>query len=82
VQIVATDCPHGPREILDQGRLGQLVPVGDTTALTQAIQRTMSHEFWIKPAELQHKAATFSAESSAAQWLDVLKQCYTPSTRL
>jgi glycosyltransferase involved in cell wall biosynthesis len=72
VQIVATDCPHGPREILDQGRLGQLVPVGNATALTQAVQRAMSHDFWIEPAELQHKAATFSSESSAAQWIALL----------
>jgi glycosyltransferase involved in cell wall biosynthesis len=72
VQIVATDCPHGPREILDQGRLGQLVPVDDATVFSQAIQRSMSHEFWIEPAELQHKAVTFSTESSAAQWLALL----------
>lgn len=37
VPIVATDCDNGPREILDGGRLGRLVPVGDTEALTAAI---------------------------------------------
>lgn len=35
--VVATDCPHGPGEILDEGRLGRLVPVGDVEALTAAI---------------------------------------------
>ena len=33
-QIVATDCPHGPREILQDGELGQLVRVEDADALT------------------------------------------------
>jgi glycosyltransferase involved in cell wall biosynthesis len=37
VPCVATDCPSGPREILQEGRLGILVPVGDYNILAQAI---------------------------------------------
>jgi glycosyltransferase involved in cell wall biosynthesis len=37
VPAVATDCPHGPREILDGGRYGRLVPVGDAIALASAM---------------------------------------------
>lgn len=43
VPVVSTDCPHGPREILQDGRLGALVPVGDAEALGVAIAATLDH---------------------------------------
>jgi glycosyltransferase involved in cell wall biosynthesis len=39
--VVATDCPYGPREILDNGRFGTLVPAGDSGALAKAIAHAM-----------------------------------------
>lgn len=35
--VISTDCPHGPAEILDQGRYGQLVPIQNRAALAQAM---------------------------------------------
>jgi len=35
--IVSTDCPGGPREILKNGLLGHLVPVGDAQQMAAAI---------------------------------------------
>jgi len=40
--ILATDCPSGPREILDGGRLGELVPPADPAALADAIDDAMT----------------------------------------
>ncbi|MDQ1393883.1 MAG: hypothetical protein QOF30_2860 [Acidimicrobiaceae bacterium] len=37
LSIVATDCHSGPREILEDGRWGRLVPVGDVAALAGAL---------------------------------------------
>ncbi|OMI39369.1 putative glycosyltransferase [Streptomyces sparsogenes DSM 40356] len=37
VPVVATDCPHGPGEIITDGEDGLLVPVGDTDAIASAL---------------------------------------------
>lgn len=42
--MVATDCPTGPREILDNGKAGLLVPVGDAQAMAEAIHRILTDE--------------------------------------
>jgi len=40
--VVSTDCPNGPREILDDGRLGRLVPIGQPAVLSAAIATTLA----------------------------------------
>lgn len=40
-RVVSTDCPSGPTEILQEGRLGRLVPVGDAAALAAAMAETL-----------------------------------------
>ncbi|TAJ31587.1 glycosyltransferase [Bosea sp. (in: a-proteobacteria)] len=42
--VVSTDCPHGPAEILDHGRYGRLVPVGDSQAMARAIEQALGEE--------------------------------------
>jgi glycosyltransferase involved in cell wall biosynthesis len=51
VPVVATDCLSGPREILDGGRYGVLVPVGDEEALAGAIESALAGEVAPPPAE-------------------------------
>lgn len=36
--VVATDCPHGPREILNDGEYGLLAPVGRSDAIAECIE--------------------------------------------
>ena len=38
---VSTNCPSGPSEILLDGEIGELTPVGDDRALAEAMQRTL-----------------------------------------
>ena len=40
-KVISTDCPSGPREILQEGKLGILVPVGDTQAMSDAIIKSL-----------------------------------------
>jgi glycosyltransferase involved in cell wall biosynthesis len=39
--VVATDCEHGPREVLDGGRWGRLVPPGDTDAFARSLEAAL-----------------------------------------
>lgn len=39
--VVSTDCPSGPLEILDGGKHGKLVPVGDPNLMAKAILETL-----------------------------------------
>ncbi|MFC0398504.1 glycosyltransferase [Paraburkholderia rhizosphaerae] len=40
--VLSTDCPTGPRDLLDGGRAGLLVPAGDAHALAHEMQRLLT----------------------------------------
>ena len=62
--VVSTDAPFGPAEILDGGRWGPLVPVGDADALARALGAVLdgAHP---PPAELRRRAAEFDTARMA-----------------
>jgi glycosyltransferase involved in cell wall biosynthesis len=68
--VVSTDCPNGPAEVLEHGRYGRLVPVGDDTALAGAIEATL-RELPDREA-LRLRAASFSVERSTNDYLELL----------
>lgn len=71
VPVVSTDAPHGPREILNDGALGPLVPVGDATALAAAIAKTLDAP---TPVEaLRARAADFDIDVIADHYEALLK---------
>ncbi len=39
--VVSTDCPHGPRELLQNGKYGILVPVGDVEKMARGIEKQL-----------------------------------------
>ena len=42
--VIATNCPYGPDEILEDGLLGRLVPVQNIDSLSQAIVESLQRE--------------------------------------
>lgn len=71
-QIVATDCPQGPREILEDGKFGQLVPSGCPDALGSAIMRAISGRMRVEPILMLRRASAFSCGASCAAWSAML----------
>lgn len=68
--VVSTDCPHGPREILEDGRLGPLTTPQDHGQLAAAITRTLDQP---PPVSLLTEAANhYQANFIARQYLEVL----------
>lgn len=68
--VVATDCPSGPSEILDNGRFGPLVPVGDPYALADAIAAMVAEP--TSSTLMQEAIEPFRVERSAAEYLSAL----------
>ena len=68
--VVSTDCDFGPREILEGGRYGALVPVGDPAALSAAMARTLDDPL---PRDvLRERASFFDVESAVEQYEKLL----------
>jgi glycosyltransferase involved in cell wall biosynthesis len=62
-QVIATDCPSGPREILRNGLYGQLVPVGDPDALALAIENALANPTgWFREESWKPYALDFVAD--------------------
>ena len=70
IPSVSTDCPSGPRELLDGGRYGRLVPIGDPAALARAILETLANP----PARamLAEALQRLQVHRSTGQYLDAL----------
>lgn len=68
--VVSTDCHSGPSEILENGRYGRLVPVGDTEALAKAMSEALSTPY--NRDDLTRRAADFGPEIAAQRYLSLM----------
>lgn len=69
--VVATDCPSGCAEILDYGRYGDLVAVGDSGAMAQAIVRELDEP--TPSAVLKQAVERFRSGTVADRYLQAMR---------
>jgi len=69
--VVATDCPSGPREILQDGEYGPLVPVGDESSLAEAILEALDSP--VSDELLRERASDFSTESALEEYVEFIR---------
>lgn len=70
VPIVSTDCPDGPKEILDNGRYGLLVPVSDPYDLRESIESALK-ENKIPKADKEY-IERFTVSYAVAQYKNLI----------
>ena len=75
--VVSTDCAHGPREILANGRFGLLTPVGEPAPMAAAMLRILDQPF--DPAVLRERGRVFSIQQCGAEYLDFFRALLEPN---
>ncbi len=74
--VIATDCPHGPGEIILDGKNGRLIPMGGINAMTGAIlqqlQDNQSRERLSRSAQI--RAAEFSVDRMTRTFEDIFME--------
>jgi len=68
--IVSSDCPTGPREILEDGRWGRLIPVDDVAALADALIATLDDP---DPPDVRSRVAAYSPDHVVRQYAKVMQ---------
>ncbi len=71
VPIVSTNCEWGPGEILQNGKYGRLVPVGDPQAMADAIQLALTEPPTIVPAEVLEP---FMIDSAVDKYVSLISE--------
>lgn len=69
--VVSTNCPSGPSDVLDNGRYGRLVPVGDAGALAKSMVEALDTEH--DHDALRRRASCFGVERIGEQYLRLAK---------
>jgi glycosyltransferase involved in cell wall biosynthesis len=70
VPIVSTDCENGPAEILENGRWGKLVPVGNPELLAEGILAALRQRH--NTEAMITRANEFTSERTVNKYLDLL----------
>ena len=75
VPVVASDCRSGPREILENGRYGMLVKVGDVDELAKALL-TLAGDIGLRQRYAEQgliRVKDFNTSKIVQQWIEVIE---------
>ena len=67
-EIVSTNCPTGPEEILENGKYGKLVPVNDEQSLIKAIDDSLRDSHKLNRNKLIKRGNEFNVENSVEKY--------------
>jgi len=70
VPVVSTNCQSGPVEILENGKYGKLVPIGDFKDLAEAMEETIKNP--LDSEILKKRAMDFELKKIADEYLRVI----------
>ena len=74
--VISSNCPVGPREILEDGKVGILFPVGDREKLVEEILKVLNNEDLVEKyrKEAQRKIEEFSKETVKKEIIKLLAE--------
>lgn len=71
-RVVATDCPSGPREILADGRWGELIPLNEPDALATAVKHALDLGRWPQPPS--HALAPYQSSQVVSAYQAIMAE--------
>ncbi|MEZ9820004.1 glycosyltransferase [Shewanella sp. 10N.286.45.A1] len=73
LDIISTDCPSGPKEILANGKFGTLVPVGEASPIVDSILNK-SYISAVNPEELNAHLYSFTLTAIGNEYFDLFNK--------
>ncbi len=73
--VLATDCPHGPREILEDGKYGWLVNINDHHAMAKKLEELILNPTKINDManRLNNRIKSFSVNEITKQYENIFR---------
>jgi glycosyltransferase involved in cell wall biosynthesis len=71
--VISTDCVCGPRDILENGRYGALVPPADPIAMAQAMNEVSTLRARFPADLLRQRANAYTYDACASQYAAVFE---------
>ena len=74
--VISSDCPTGPKEILEDGKVGILFPVGDRNGLVKGILKVLNNEDLVEKyrEEAKKRIEDFSKERMKKEIVELLDE--------